>query len=137
MGVKKGKPELALPPLAATQRFEDATRAPDERHFRLRLYICGSTPRSQDAIRNIQKLCTERLKGRVDLGVIDVYQSPEVARSEQLIAVPTLVKELPLPMRRLIGDLSDESRVLVGLELIDDSDPKPGGDTEKAKDPTA
>ena len=83
----------------------------------LRLYVTGLTLRSSQAIARLQSVCEEFLQGRYDLEVIDIYQQPELARSAQLVAAPTLIKELPLPVRRLIGDLSDRRRVLVGLDL--------------------
>lgn len=83
----------------------------------LRLFVTGTTPRSVQAISNIKKICEEHLKGRYELEVVDVYQQPELARKEQIVAVPTLIKELPRPLRKLIGDLSDTQRVLVGLDL--------------------
>ena len=83
----------------------------------LRLYVTGSSPRSTRAIENIRRICDEHLEGRYDLEVIDVYQQPHLAKGEQIIAAPTLVKKLPTPLRRFIGDLSDESRVLLGLDL--------------------
>jgi circadian clock protein KaiB len=83
----------------------------------LRLFVAGQTPRSVHAITNIKRICEDHLKGRYELEVIDLYQQPQLARGEQIIAVPTLVKKLPLPLRRLIGDMSNTSRVLVGLDL--------------------
>jgi len=83
----------------------------------LRLYIAGRTPRSVDAITNIKKICEEYLQGRYELEVIDLYQQPQLAQGEQIIAVPTLIKKLPLPLRRIIGDMSNTERVLVGLDL--------------------
>jgi circadian clock protein KaiB len=83
----------------------------------LRLYVTGLTLRSSQAIANLRALCQKYLAGRHDLEVIDLYQQPELAAGQQIIASPTLVKELPLPVRHLIGDLSDEQRVLVGLDL--------------------
>jgi circadian clock protein KaiB len=83
----------------------------------LRLYVAGSTPRSLQAIRNIRKLCDEHLNGRYDLEVIDIYQQPTLAGGEQIIAAPTLVKKLPLPLRRFIGDMANQERILVGLDL--------------------
>jgi circadian clock protein KaiB len=83
----------------------------------LRLYVSGLTPRSQMAIKNIKKICEEHLNGRYDLEVIDVYQQPVLAKGEQIIAAPTLIKKLPLPLRRFIGDLSDTERILLGLDL--------------------
>jgi len=89
----------------------------DERYI-LKLYITGLTSRSSRAIENVRAFCQKHLHGRYDLQVIDVYQQPALASSEQLLAVPTLIKKLPLPLRRLIGDMSDESRILAGLNLL-------------------
>lgn len=89
----------------------------------LKLFVSGSTPRSVIAIENIRRICEEHLKGRYELQVIDVYQQPKFARSEQIIAAPTLIKQLPIPLRRFVGDLSDEEKVLVGLGL----EPSAGG----------
>lgn len=85
--------------------------------YKLRLFITGSTPRSTRAIENMRRICEEKLKGRYDLEVIDVYQNPEATKELQIIATPTLVKILPEPLRRIIGDLSNEERVLAGLDL--------------------
>jgi circadian clock protein KaiB len=85
--------------------------------YLLRLYVTGTTPQSVRAIANIKKICEEHLKGRYDLEVIDLYQNPSLAKGEQIIAAPTLIKKLPLPLRRMIGDLSNTDRVLVGLDL--------------------
>lgn len=85
--------------------------------FVLRLYVTGTTARSMRAIANLRRLCEQHLAGRYDLQVVDVYQQPELAAREQLVAAPTLVKESPLPLRRLVGDLSDQQRVLAGLDL--------------------
>lgn len=102
-----------------TQAFEDALAAePNAEHYRLRLFVSGSTPRSLRAIQNIQALCEEKLHGRYDLEVIDIYQHPEHVKPEQIVVTPTLVKKLPLPLRKIIGDLSDKGRVLVGLDLV-------------------
>src|SRR4051795_6615191 len=87
------------------------------RHYVLRLYVTGSTSRSARAIENMRRICEEYLAGRYDLEVIDIYQRPEAAREFQLIAAPTLVKLLPQPLRRIVGDLSDRDKVLHGLEL--------------------
>jgi circadian clock protein KaiB len=84
----------------------------------LRLYVTGTTTRATLAIRKIKQLCEEHLKGRYALEVVDVYQQPELLRQEQIIAAPTLIKKLPLPLRRLVGDFSDKKRVLNGLDLI-------------------
>jgi circadian clock protein KaiB len=82
-----------------------------------RLYVSGSTPRSTKAIRNIRKICEENLTGRYDLEVVDIYQQPELAGAQQIIAAPTLIKSLPLPLRRFIGDLSHSEPILVGIGL--------------------
>ncbi len=83
----------------------------------LRLYVAGQTPNSLRAIANINLICEEHLKGRYALEVIDLYQQPKLAQGEQIIAVPTLIRKLPEPLRRIIGDLSDTERVLVGLDI--------------------
>ena len=83
----------------------------------LRLFVTGTTPRSARAISNLRRVCEEHLKGEYDLQVIDIYQKPTAAKEFQIVAAPTLVKMLPLPLRRIIGDLADEDRVLAGLDL--------------------
>lgn len=85
----------------------------------LRLYATGLTPRSGMAIASLHALCEECLAGRYDMEVVDVYQQPELARGAQIVATPTVIKESPLPMRRLVGDMSDRKRVLAGLDLLD------------------
>ena len=94
-------------------------KPPEEDNDRwvLRLYVTGSTPQSVRSIANIKKICEEYLKGRYNLEVIDLYQKPNLAHGEQIIAVPTLLKKLPLPLRRIIGDMSNLERVLIGLDL--------------------
>lgn len=94
-----------------------ARARPASKEYLLRLYVTGTTLRSSRAIRSIKGICEEHLKGRYRLQVIDIYQRPALARNEQIVATPTLIRELPLPLRRLIGDLSDTERVLVGLDL--------------------
>src|SRR5262245_14563953 len=94
-------------------------------HYVFRLYVAGMTQRSTEAVANLSALCREHLAGRYDLEVIDVRQHPELARDEQLLATPLLVKKLPLPMRRFIGNLSDEHMVLLGLDLIPDAGTPP------------
>lgn len=88
----------------------------------LRLFVTGTTPRSTRAIENLRKICETELAGRYELEVIDIYQHPEAARANQVIAAPTLLKLLPMPVRRIVGDLADHARVLHGLELT----PGPG-----------
>jgi circadian clock protein KaiB len=88
-----------------------------EQKYLLRLYIAGSTPQSNRAVANIKIICEEHLKGQYELEVVDLYEKPYLAAGEQIIAAPTLIKQLPLPLRRIIGDMSDTDRVLVGLDL--------------------
>jgi len=83
----------------------------------LHLYIAGLSPRSQKALQNINKICAEHLQGRYELVVHDIYQNPLMAKNGQIVAAPTLVRQLPLPLRRFVGDMSDTLRILVGLDL--------------------
>jgi len=85
--------------------------------YLLRLYVAGTTPNSMAAIANIKNICIENLEGRYVLEVIDLYQQPQLAAGHQIIAIPTLIRELPPPLRRIIGDLSDTEKVLIGLDL--------------------
>jgi circadian clock protein KaiB len=87
-------------------------------YYKLRLFVTGSTARSARAIENMRRICEENLQGRYDLEVIDVYQDPEATKELQVVATPTLVKILPEPLRRIIGDLSDTERVFAGLDLV-------------------
>jgi circadian clock protein KaiB len=102
-----------LGPLTAA--LEKALSDESDARYVLHLYVTGMRPRSQHAIENIRRLCEDYLPGRYELKIIDIYQQPELAAGAQIIAAPTLVKSLPLPMRKLIGDMSDEGRVLVAL----------------------
>ena len=104
-------------PATPAQALATAETDTDGRYI-LRLYITGMTARSARTIENLQVFCEKHLAGRYELQVIDVYQQPELASREQIVAVPTLIKQLPLPLRRLIGDMSDEERVLVGLDIL-------------------
>ena len=107
-----------------TAQGEADDGSPAAPRYVLRLYVTGSTPRSARAIENMRRICEEHLAGRYDLEVVDIYQRPEAAREFQLIAAPTLVKLLPEPLRRIIGDLSDQDRVLQGLDLLPPGDGK-------------
>ena len=91
----------------------------------LRLYVTGATDRSTKAIANIRTVCEQHLKGHYDLRVVDIYQQPSLAQSQQIIAAPTLIKSRPLPLKRLVGDLSDHKRLLTGLNLS--MEPETGG----------
>ena len=99
------------------EALENASRDAKDQHYILRLYVAGFTMRSQQAIRTVTAICEEQLAGRFDLEVIDIYQHPELATNEQIIAAPTLIKKLPLPLRKIIGNMADKDKVLVGLDL--------------------
>ena len=86
--------------------------------YKLRLFISGSTSRSTRAIENMRHICEERLAGRYDLEIVDVYEHPEATRELQVVATPTLVKLLPEPLRRIIGDLSNKEKVIAGLNIL-------------------
>ncbi len=101
----------------STKVFEKALRESMDRKYLLRLYVAGTTPKSLRAVMNIKMICEEHLQGRYDLEVIDIYQQPTLAKGEQIIAAPTLIKELPLPLRKFIGDMANQERILVGLDL--------------------
>jgi circadian clock protein KaiB len=85
--------------------------------FILKLYVAGQSPKSVLAIANLKKICEDNLRGRYELEVIDLYQQPQLARGEQIIALPTLIRQLPAPLRRIIGDMSNTARVLLGLDM--------------------
>lgn len=91
--------------------------AADASRYILRLFVTGQTRRSMRAVENVRQICERHLKDRYDLEIVDIYQQPELAARHQLIAAPTLIKEMPLPIRRLVGDMSDNARVLSGLNL--------------------
>jgi len=97
--------------------FEHALQKSGNEKYDLRLYVAGTTPRSSQAVTNIKKICEEYLHGRYDLEVVDIYQQPTLVKGEQIIAAPTLIKKLPLPLRKFIGDMADKERILVGLDL--------------------
>ena len=98
--------------------FERAGQSPAGERYTLQLYVTGMTSRSSRAVSNLRAICDEYLYGRYDLEIIDIYQQPVLAKGEQIIAAPTLIKKLPLPMRRIIGDMSNREHVLLGLDLI-------------------
>jgi circadian clock protein KaiB len=100
-----------------TEEFEKAAAKRGRAKYVLQLYVTGMTPKSTQAIANVQKICDKHLAGRYELKVIDIYQQPNLARGEQIIATPTLIKKLPLPLRKLIGDMSETEKFLVGIDL--------------------
>jgi circadian clock protein KaiB len=97
--------------------LDEVTEQTGTERYVLRLYVTGMTAGSARAIENVRTICEEHLHGRYELEVIDIYQQPALARGEQIVAAPTLIKKLPKPLRRLIGDMSSEERVLLGLDL--------------------
>ena len=98
-------------------RFDRAAAVRQQPRYVLRLYVAGATPQSTRALVNIKEICEEHLHGRYELEVVDVFVKPAEARAEDVIAVPTLLKKLPAPLRRLVGDLSNRERVLIGLNI--------------------
>ena len=108
MTVKTGKLKRAEAPAAAKAQ---------ERFWDLRLYVAGQSPKSVRAFTNLKKLCDEHMAGRYRIQVIDLLKNPQLAAGDQILAVPTLVRTLPVPIKQIIGDLSNEDRTLVGLDL--------------------
>jgi len=100
-----------------TEKYEKALEQEDQQSYVLRLYVVGMTPNSIRAIENIKRICEEHLKGRYELEIVDIYQNPVLAQGEQIIAAPTLIKNLPLPLRKFIGDMSQTERILLGLDV--------------------
>lgn len=103
-------------PAQPAQLIDKPRKAASSR-YALRLYVAGKSPKSINAIANLKKICEENLQGRYELEVIDLYQQPQLAQGEQIIALPTLIRKLPPPLRRIIGDMSNTERVLVGLDI--------------------
>ena len=101
-----------------TASFEQAIANDERQQYRLRLFVAGATPRSIQALERLKLLCETHLQGRYELEVIDIYQTPSALGVDNVVAIPTLVKQLPLPLRRIVGDLSDTEKVLKGLDLI-------------------
>jgi circadian clock protein KaiB len=103
----------------ATEAFEQALNGEQPRvaEYVLRLYVTGSSPRSLKAIYNLKRLCEEHLHDAYDLQVVDIYKNPDAAREAQIIAAPTLIKRLPAPLRRFVGDLSNKQKLLIGLGI--------------------
>jgi circadian clock protein KaiB len=114
---KKKKYDETLPFKDATEEYELALQETDKGNYILRLYVSGMTPNSMRAIENVRMLCAEHLEGRYQLEIIDIYQQPIFAKEGQIVAAPTLVKELPPPLRKFIGDMSQTERILLGLDV--------------------
>ncbi len=107
----------------ALQPPEESLAPASKERYALRLYVSGATPCSTRAVENVKLLCEEHLPGRYDLEVVDIYQQPGLAEDDQILATPTLVRRLPLPLRRLVGNLSDSERVLGRLNLYSETCP--------------
>ena len=103
-------PLMENQPVAATEDFE-------EDYWELRLYVAGQTAKSVAALANLRKYCEQHLAGRYRLEVVDLLVNPQLAEGDQILAIPTLVRKVPVPIRKIIGDLSNEERVLVGLDI--------------------
>ena len=103
--------------LAAKGRTTRRPSTPDREWWELRLYVAGQTPRSVEALANLKRICEEHLHGRYRIEVVDLLVNPALARGDQILAVPTLVRQLPAPVKKIIGDFSNIERVLVGLDL--------------------
>jgi len=101
----------------AAERLESALEKIGTERYVLRLYIAGMSPRSVEAIENIKRICEENMRGRYELDIIDIYQQPIFAREGQIVAAPTLIKELPPPISKMVGNMSERERVLLGLDL--------------------
>ena len=114
-----------LPPTDDLAAFERAAEVLASAHYVLRLYVTSTTPNSMRALVNIREICEKHLQGRYELEVVDISKNPDLIETERIIAVPTLIKEVPLPLRRLIGDMSQTDRVLVGLDLREKGGPAP------------
>jgi len=115
--MKKKKDDKEPLPTDSIRDFELAVEKTDEGTYILHLFVAGMTPNSKTAIENVKKICEEHLEGRYELEIIDIYQQPAFAKEAQIIAAPTLVKELPLPLRKFIGDMSQTERILAGLDV--------------------
>ncbi len=100
-----------------TARTKEKTKSDKPKLWELRLYVAGQTPKSLTAFANLKKICEEHLKGSYRIEVIDLMKNPQLAAGDQILAVPTLVRKLPVPVRKIIGDLSNTERVLIGLDM--------------------
>jgi circadian clock protein KaiB len=114
---KTKKPQKNLPAKERASRNANGSSRGDGKRYLLRLYVAGQTPRSLQALSNLKRICEEYLSGRYKVEVIDLIQKPQLAAADQILAIPTLVRPLPKPARRIIGDLSNTERVLVGLDV--------------------
>ena len=100
-----------------TEDTREPNRPSDDEHYHLRLYVAGQTPKSLTAFSNLKRICEEHLAGKYDIEIVDLLENPSLAAGDQILAIPTLVRQLPEPIRKIIGDLSNTEKVLVGLDL--------------------
>ncbi len=114
---KKSAKKTARKAVGKTVRKTPATAEKDFDSWQLRLYVAGQTPKSLTAFANLKRLCEEHLAGRYEIEVIDLVKKPQLAQNDQILAIPTLVRKLPEPIKRIIGDLSNLERVMVGMDL--------------------
>ena len=103
--------------MASTSKRSKTHRATSPDQWNLRLYVAGQTPRTIAALKNLKKICEEHMPNRYEIEVIDLLKNPQLAAGDQIVAIPTLVRKLPKPMKKIIGDLANEEKVLVGLDL--------------------
>jgi circadian clock protein KaiB len=103
--------------VSAAPKRKTAARDDQPKEWMLRLYIAGKTPRAIAAFENLKRICEEHLAGEYDIEIVDLLENPALAKGEQIVALPTLVRKLPTPIRKIIGDLSNKERVLVGLDI--------------------
>jgi circadian clock protein KaiB len=129
-------PRKKAPPTNVAQAYEQALHTAPEERYLLQLFIAGTTPRSTRALMNLKAICDTHLPGRYEIEVIDIYQQPVLAVVEQVVAAPTVLKKLPRPLRRLVGDLSNVERVLLALNVSAATGPKrsPIADAERIDD---
>jgi circadian clock protein KaiB len=114
----KGSGKLAPPPPSLRELAQQkGSRQPDPEVWELRLYVAGQTPRSLTAFANLKRICEEHLPGRYHIEVVDLAKHPQLAAGDEIVAIPTLVRKLPEPLRKIVGDLRDTERALVGLQL--------------------
>lgn len=105
--------------MTKTARLEkkSSSRLPTQQAWELRLYVAGQTAKSVTAFNNLKKICEDHIPGKYNIEVVDLMKNPTLAKGDQILAIPTLVRKLPMPIRKILGDLSDTERVLVGLDL--------------------
>jgi circadian clock protein KaiB len=114
---KKGKFKMKTKKAARTPKAAKAKSSKSKKQWELRLYVAGQTDRAVTAFANLKKICEEHMAGQYSIEIIDLLKHPQLARGDQIVAIPTLVRKLPEPVRKIIGDLSNTQRVLVGLDL--------------------